>query len=55
MGLNVGAEAGGVIYTIGPFILPDLVRQMITHTPQMLDNHLRTGRKTCASVAGKKG
>lgn len=25
----------GVIYTIGPYLLPDLVRQMITHTPQM--------------------
>ncbi|HBH40067.1 MAG: hydrogen peroxide-inducible genes activator [Hylemonella sp.] len=25
----------GVIYTIGPYLLPDLVRQMIEHTPQM--------------------
>ncbi|MEK9803504.1 MAG: hydrogen peroxide-inducible genes activator [Curvibacter sp.] len=25
----------GVIYTIGPYLLPDLVRQMITHSPQM--------------------
>ena len=25
----------GVIYTIGPYLLPDLVRQIIEHTPQM--------------------
>lgn len=25
----------GVIYTIGPYLLPDLVRQVIDHTPQM--------------------
>ncbi len=25
----------GVIYTIGPYLLPDLVRQVIEHTPQM--------------------
>ena len=25
----------GVIYTIGPYLLPDLVRQVIAHTPQM--------------------
>jgi len=25
----------GVIYTIGPYLLPDLVRQVIRHTPQM--------------------
>ena len=30
-----GALTLGVIYTIGPYLLPDLVRQMITHTPQM--------------------
>jgi LysR family transcriptional regulator, hydrogen peroxide-inducible genes activator len=33
----------GVIYTIGPYLLPDLVRQVIEHTPQMplmLQEHL---------------
>ncbi len=52
----------GVIYTIGPYLLPDLVRQMITHTPQMplmlqenftvkLLEMLRTGELDCASLA----
>ncbi len=52
----------GVIYTIGPYLLPDLVRQMITHTPQMplmLQEHftvkllemLRTGEIDCAILA----
>ena len=52
----------GVIYTIGPYLLPDLVRQMITHTPQMplilLENFtvkllemLRTGEIDCAILA----
>lgn len=30
-----GALRLGVIYTIGPYLLPDLVRQVIVHTPQM--------------------
>jgi LysR family hydrogen peroxide-inducible transcriptional activator len=29
----------GVIYTIGPYLLPDLVRQIITDIPQMPLNH----------------
>jgi len=52
----------GVIYTIGPYLLPDLVRQMITHTPQMplvlqenftvkLLEMLRTGELDCAILA----
>jgi LysR family hydrogen peroxide-inducible transcriptional activator len=52
----------GVIYTIGPYLLPDLVRQMITHTPQMplmlqenftvkLLEMLRTGEIDCAILA----
>ena len=52
----------GVIYTIGPYLLPDLVRQMITHSPQMplvlLENFtvkllemLRTGEIDCAILA----
>ena len=52
----------GVIYTIGPYLLPDLVRQMITHTPQMplmlqenftvkLLEELRTGEIDCAILA----
>ena len=52
----------GVIYTIGPYLLPDLVRQMITHTPQMplmlqenftvrLREMLRTGEIDCAVLA----
>ena len=57
-----GPLALGVIYTIGPYLLPDLVRQMITHTPQMplilLENFtvkllemLRTGEIDCAILA----
>ena len=52
----------GVIYTIGPYLLPDLVRYMITHTPQMplvlqenftvkLLEMLRTGEIDCAVLA----
>ena len=52
----------GVIYTIGPYILPDLVRQMITRSPQMplvlqenftvkLLEMLRTGEIDCAILA----
>ncbi|MBH1965834.1 MAG: LysR family transcriptional regulator [Comamonadaceae bacterium] len=52
----------GVIYTIGPYLLPDLVRQIITHTPQMplmlqenftvrLLEMLRTGEIDCAILA----
>ncbi len=52
----------GVIYTIGPYLLPDLVRQTITQTPQMplilqenftvkLLEMLRTGEIDCAILA----
>ncbi|MFZ2739483.1 MAG: LysR substrate-binding domain-containing protein [Burkholderiaceae bacterium] len=52
----------GVIYTIAPYLLPDLVSQMITHTPQMplilMENFtikllemLRTGEIDCAIMA----
>ena len=52
----------GVIYTIAPYLRPDLVRQMITHTPQMplvlqenftgkLLEMLRTGEIDCAILA----
>ena len=52
----------GVIYTIGPYLLPDLVRQVIEHTPQMplmlqenftvrLLEMLRTGEIDCAILA----
>jgi LysR family hydrogen peroxide-inducible transcriptional activator len=52
----------GVIYTIGPYLLPDLVRQVITHTPQMplmlqenftvkLLEQLRLGEIDCAILA----
>jgi LysR family hydrogen peroxide-inducible transcriptional activator len=52
----------GVIYTIGPYLLPDLVRQAIARTPQMplmlLENFtvrllemLRTGEMDCAILA----
>ncbi len=52
----------GVIYTIGPYLLPDLVRQAITTLPQMplvlLENFtakllemLRTGELDCAIMA----
>ena len=52
----------GVIYTIGPYLLPDLVRQNIEKTPQMplvlqenftvkLLEELRTGEIDCAILA----
>ena len=52
----------GVIYTIGPYLLPDLVRQMIALTPQMplmlqenftvrLLEELRNGEIDCAILA----
>ncbi|MFZ9297400.1 MAG: LysR substrate-binding domain-containing protein [Hylemonella sp.] len=52
----------GVIYTIGPYLLPDLVLQMIRHVPQMplilqenftvkLLDMLRTGEIDCAILA----
>ncbi len=52
----------GVIYTIGPYLLPDLVRHVITHVPQMplmlqenftvkLLEMLRTGELDCAILA----
>ena len=52
----------GIIYTIGPYLLPDLVRQTIAHTPQMplmlqenftvkLIEMLRTGELDCAILA----
>ena len=52
----------GVIYTIGPYLLPDLVRQVIALTPQMplmlqenftvkLLDMLRTGELDCAIIA----
>jgi len=52
----------GVIYTIGPYLLPDLVRQMITTMPQMplmlqenftvkLLEELRNGEIDCAILA----
>lgn len=52
----------GVIYTIAPYLLPDLVRQVIGHTPQMplilqenftvkLLEMLRTGELDCAILA----
>jgi LysR family hydrogen peroxide-inducible transcriptional activator len=51
-----------VIYTLGPYLLPDLVRQIIEHTPQMplmlqenftvkLLEELRTGEIDCAILA----
>ncbi len=57
-----GALALGIIYTIGPYLLPDLVRQAIAHTPQMplmlqenftvkLLEMLRTGEIDCAIMA----
>ena len=57
-----GALALGIIYTIGPYLLPDLVRQMIEHNPQMplilqenftvkLLEMLRTGEIDCAILA----
>ena len=52
----------GVIYTIGPYLLPDLVRQTIARVPQMplvlqenftarLLDMLRTGELDCAILA----
>jgi LysR family hydrogen peroxide-inducible transcriptional activator len=52
----------GIIYTIGPYLLPDLVRQAIERTPQMplmlqenftvkLLEMLRTGEIDCAIMA----
>jgi LysR family transcriptional regulator, hydrogen peroxide-inducible genes activator len=52
----------GIIYTIGPYILPELVRYAIEHTPQMplmlqenftikLLEMLRTGELDCAIMA----
>ena len=52
----------GVKYTIGPYRLPDLVRQVIEHVPQMplllqenfiakLPQMLRTGELDCAIMA----
>lgn len=52
----------GIIYTIGPYLLPDLVRQVIERTPQMplllqenftvrLLDMLRTGEIDCAILA----
>ncbi len=57
-----GALRLGVIHTIGPYLLPDLVRQMIVHTPQMplmlqenftvkLLEELRMGEIDCAILA----
>ena len=57
-----GALRLGIIYTIGPYLLPDLVRQAIAHTPQMplmlqenftvkLLEELRTGEIDCAILA----
>ena len=57
-----GALRLGVIYTIAPYLLPDLVRQVITRTPQMplmlqenftvkLLEMLRTGEIDCAILA----
>ena len=57
-----GALRLGVIYTIGPYLLPDLVRQAIQLTPQMplmlqenftvkLLEMLRTGEIDCAIMA----
>jgi LysR family hydrogen peroxide-inducible transcriptional activator len=57
-----GSLTLGLIYTIGPYLLPDLVRQMIVRTPQMplilqenftvkLLEMLRTGEIDCAILA----
>lgn len=57
-----GALKLGVIYTIAPYLLPDLVRQVITHLPQMplmlqenftvkLLEMLRTGEIDCVILA----
>lgn len=58
----VGPLKLGIIYTIGPYLLPDLVRQMILTTPQMplllhenftvkLLEMLRNGEIDCAILA----
>ena len=58
----VGSLKVGVIYTIAPYLLPDLVRQVIKRTPQMplmlhenftvkLLEMLRTGEIDCAILA----
>src|ERR671929_10031 len=52
----------GIIYTIGPYLLPELVKNAIEHTPQMplilqenftvkLLDMLRTGELDCAIMA----
>ena len=52
----------GIIYTVGPYLLPELVRQVIARTPQMplvlqenftvkLLDMLRTGELDCAIMA----
>jgi LysR family hydrogen peroxide-inducible transcriptional activator len=57
-----GALRLGIIYTIGPYLLPDLVRQTIARSPQMplmlqenftvkLLEELRTGEIDCAILA----
>ena len=57
-----GALRLGVIYTIGPYLLPDLVKQVIARVPQMplllqenftakLLEMLRTGELDCAIMA----
>ena len=57
-----GSLTLGVIYTISPYLLPSLVRQMIEHTPEMplmlqenftvkLLDMLRTGEIDCAILA----
>ena len=57
-----GALRLGIIYTIGPYLLPDLVRQTIVRTPQMplilqenftvkLLEELRTGEIDCVILA----
>jgi len=57
-----GALTLGVIYTISPYLLPSLVRQVIEHTPEMplmlqenftvkLLEMLRTGEIDCAILA----
>jgi LysR family hydrogen peroxide-inducible transcriptional activator len=57
-----GALRLGIIHTIGPYLLPDLVRQVITLSPQMplmlqenftakLLEDLRTGEIDCAILA----
>ena len=57
-----GALRLGIIYTIGPYLLPELVRYVIGHTPQMplmlqenfttkLLDMLRSGELDCAIMA----